>query len=121
MFKILFGSFARTKQTTMSDIDLAIYSDEPMSLLQQGSLIMDLEEEHGRKVDLVNLNNVIHTNPALAYNILFGGKLIECNNVQQYQEIKFYTLRNYLDSQHLRDMKQVYFLDRINNCNLAKK
>ena len=56
----LFGSFARGEQTPDSDIDLRLACGDNMTFGALYQLSLDLEDELGRKVDIV-------TNPPPAY------------------------------------------------------
>lgn len=50
----LFGSVARGEDTPQSDVDLlVVYDKEGVSLLKHASMIIDLEELLGRRVDIV--------------------------------------------------------------------
>ena len=50
----IFGSYARGEQNEKSDIDILIQPSENMSLLDLSGLKIELEENLGRKVDLVS-------------------------------------------------------------------
>ena len=53
----LFGSYSRGEETTESDIDILVDYDrtnERVSLLKMGGMLMDLSEIAGCKVDLVD-------------------------------------------------------------------
>jgi len=113
MFIILFGSQASQKQTPLSDTDIAIYSDNPLSYIEQGNLIIDFEQQYKTPVDLVILNDIIETNPVLAYNIMFTGKVIQCDSTAQYNAVKFRVLQHYLDTVELRNHFMRKFEERV--------
>jgi uncharacterized protein len=50
----LFGSYARGEQTAESDLDLLVDYAPGVSLFDVGALSHDLEQEYGRRVDLVS-------------------------------------------------------------------
>lgn len=52
----VFGSMARNDAHAGSDVDLLVESDEPVSGLSLGGLLMDAQDLLGRKVDVVTLN-----------------------------------------------------------------
>ncbi len=58
----LFGSFARGEQTDESDVDLLVEFEEQYhaSLLDIAGLKVDLEDQLGRKVDVVSTGAKIH-------------------------------------------------------------
>lgn len=49
----LFGSFARGEQTSDSDIDLRLVCGDTMTFGKLYELSLELEEELGRKIDIV--------------------------------------------------------------------
>lgn len=58
----LFGSFARGEQTPDSDIDLRLACGDSMTFGALYQLLLDLEDELGRKVDIVT-NPPQHMHP----------------------------------------------------------
>lgn len=52
---ILFGSLAKDTATPMSDLDLAVQLDQPLTLETKIALIEALALEFGRPVDLIDL------------------------------------------------------------------
>ena len=64
----LFGSFARSEQTPDSDIDLRLVCGNTMTFGTLYELSHELENELGRKVDIVT-NPLGHMRPAFRKNI----------------------------------------------------
>lgn len=64
----LFGSFARGEQTPDSDIDLRLACGNSMTFGALYQLSLDLEDELGRKVDIVT-NPPQHMRPSFRKNI----------------------------------------------------
>lgn len=64
----LFGSFARGQQTSDSDIDLRLVCDDTMTFGKLYELSLELEEELGRKVDIVT-NPPEHMRPAFRQSV----------------------------------------------------
>ena len=64
----LFGSFARGEQTPDSDIDLRLACGDNMTFGALYQLSLDLEDELGRKVDIVT-NPPQHMRPIFRKNI----------------------------------------------------
>ena len=56
-FALIFGSYASGRQTKLSDLDIAIYFDNPPDGLDLLSLINTLSDLIGIEVDLAVLNN----------------------------------------------------------------
>ncbi len=57
----LFGSFARNERK-YNDIDIAVEPPEGFSLLDMAGVLVELEDEVGKKVDLVSTRSI---NPRL--------------------------------------------------------
>ena len=64
----LFGSFARGEQTPDSDIDLRLACGDSMTFGTLYQLSLDLEDELGRKIDIVT-NPSQHMHPTFRKNI----------------------------------------------------
>ena len=56
-FALIFGSYASGRQTKLSDLDIAIYFDNPPDGLDLLSLINTISDLIGIEVDLAVLNN----------------------------------------------------------------
>jgi predicted nucleotidyltransferase len=54
----VFGSVRRAEANRRSDIDLLVRWRKPVSLLEKASFLVKLEQEFGRKVDLVDWSAV---------------------------------------------------------------
>jgi predicted nucleotidyltransferase len=63
----VFGSVARHSATSESDVDLLVDLPEPFSLLQLSSLVQDLQDLLGFRVQITSAN---HLRPELRDNIL---------------------------------------------------
>lgn len=76
----LFGSFARGEQTPDSDIDLRLACGDSMTFGALYQLSLDLEDELGRKVDIV-------TNPPQYMQPTFR-KNIKQDEVRLYEAVR---------------------------------
>lgn len=102
-FAILFGSYARGEAFPMSDIDIAIgIGDNNMSLMERGYIIAELESRIHIDVDLLILNGLSYTNPALAYHIFQKGYILFIRNQSTLTELKTETMLRYMDTSYLR-------------------
>ncbi len=54
----VFGSFARDKDNSSSDIDLIINPSHPVGLFALGKYVADLEEITSRKIDIATQNSI---------------------------------------------------------------
>lgn len=112
-FALLFGSYARDKQTTLSDIDIAIYTSCPIGLLEQGNILSVLEERLGKKIDLVLLNGLEKENAKMAFNIVDNHKVILNKQQQKYIDFKANTYKYYLDLKPMYEMFDNALRERI--------
>ncbi|KJU85994.1 DNA polymerase beta domain-containing protein [Candidatus Magnetobacterium bavaricum] len=102
VFAVLFGSFAEGRATRISDVDIGLYTQRDIDLLELGGVISDLEAVCHRRVDVVILNGLYKINPALAYEIVSKGLLILCRDNDSFIDFKRETFLYYLDTAYLR-------------------
>lgn len=114
-FAILFGSFARKKETPVSDVDLDIFVSSPIDLLTLGRLSSDLERMTRRNVDILVLNEILDRSPKIAYQVVASGRLIACRNPKGYVDFKTQAILRFLDTAYLRDTIDEAFLERVRN------
>lgn len=80
---ILFGSMATGKNTSKSDVDLAIKKNKPLTDQQKKIFIEQIAHITGRAVDLIDLSIV--GEPLLGQVIKYGKRLIGTDS--QYAEL----------------------------------
>ena len=90
---ILFGSYARGKQKTTSDIDIAIKPIEELNSLKMLDIKNKIEDAIGIDVHLINLNTI---NEDFKYEILISGKTLYCKNEYEFEMYKLKMYSNYL-------------------------
>lgn len=112
-FALLFGSFAREQPRPWSDVDIAVFASQPLSLLEIGQLAAALERGLGRDVDLLILNTALDHNPALAYKAISEGVLLFCRRREIFVDFKTKTVLRYLDTAFLRAMVARAFQERL--------
>lgn len=99
-FAYLFGSYAKGKETKLSDIDVAVYLSKFSDLFScRMRLMEEVSREMGKhSIDLIVLND---SPLILQYEIIRHGKILKDNKPQR---INFETriIRNYLDTEPLR-------------------
>ncbi len=103
-FALLFGSYAKGKQTFLSDIDIAIFTNRSIDLFEQGNLISLLEENLNKKVDLVLLNNLEKNDAKMAFNIVSNHEVILNRSNKKYVDFKADTYKYYFDLQPMYEM-----------------
>lgn len=107
-FIVLFGSRTDDTAKDASDFDVAVYLDKNRRLFSNSKLYSDLLDYisqtfdfHRDKIDLTDLNQA---DILLRYEITSKGKLLY-GDEEQYLEYKLFALKDYLDSQSLRDLE----------------
>ncbi len=94
---ILFGSTVRGEITPLSDIDIAVVVEDPTpeDEAELGSL-------YSRNIDLVLFHRLP---PYIQFQVLEEGKVLYLRDERRFKEIKFRTIRTYLE--HSRMYKRV--------------
>ncbi|MFQ6100668.1 MAG: HepT-like ribonuclease domain-containing protein [Anaerolineae bacterium] len=109
----LFGSAVREQRTPLSDVDVAVYLDEPdraRRVKVYASLLLDLRQVLGDgSVDLVYLNDA---SPVLAYQIITG-RLLYCADERQRVTVETRALRDYFDERPLEQTRHRLLRARI--------
>jgi len=114
-FALLFGSFANDTANNLSDIDIAIYTENKLDILEFGMLVSDLESVTEKRIDLVELKNLYKINAKLAFNIVDSHKLIFCNDEDKYIDFKSNTMQYYFDIKPMYEMFDKQLLKRLDN------
>jgi len=120
VFALLFGSHASQKVHTMSDLDIAIYTDSEIDLLMMGEIIAALEAEMNTKVDLVVLNDLYKTDPKLAFNITDNHEVIFCRDRECYIDFKTMSMKYYFDIAPMYEMFDKAPKERLKNGTYGK-
>ena len=108
----LFGSQVTGSTTALSDVDIAVLlrPDTPSRGLVQAELISDLMLVFGRSdVDVVLLHDA---SPLVKQRAISSGKLIYCVDDSARVRFEVATRRDYVETQHLRDVQDAAFLAR---------
>jgi len=120
-FAFSFGSSISGKFNSLSDVDIGIYFNKKIDLLEIGGIVSDLEKITGKKIDLVELNNLYLKNPFFAYEIITNSNLLFCKNENSLVEFKTKTYLNYLDTEKLRKTVNKDFYRRISDNKFGKR
>ena len=119
-FALLFGSYAKGTQTMLSDVDIAIYTNRSIDLLEQGHIVVHLEELLQKRIDLLVLNNLYKENSKMAFNVVDNHKVIFCNTLEKYVQFKTYTYKYYFDQKPMFEMFDKALLERIESGTYGK-
>lgn len=80
----LFGSMAKNRARSDSDLDIAVVSSTPLTAQTQIAIIEDLALAFGRPVDLIDLDR---THNPLLQQILIKGRRLLCHDRTRYAEL----------------------------------
>lgn len=114
-FAILFGSFTKNKVNDLSDIDIGLFTNKDMPLLEIGALTAGLESLLKRKVDLITLNDIYKNRPLFAYEIVSNGEIIICHKTANLIEFRKNTFLYYMDIAHMTDTVNKIFRERLDS------
>ena len=112
---IIFGSYAKNNANTLSDLDIAIFTQRELGLLEFGMLVSDLEQVTNLRVDLVVLNELYKTNAKLAFSILQNHELVFSNDREKYIDFKSNTMQYYFDIEPMYKMFDRELKQRLDN------
>ena len=117
---LLFGSFAAGNAHAMSDVDIAVQTRKPLSVLALGDLLSRLETALDKKVDLVTLNDLPSNRPLLAYAIYQNHHPLFVRNTDAYLRFKEEALHRYMDFKPVMEMQNRSFKQRLKDAVAAK-
>ncbi len=97
---ILFGSQVSGYIHPESDVDIAVWTERPLSAAQRTQLWIDLSNRFQSEIDLTVLN---HAEPLLLHQVATSGRLLYEDRHGAWLDFKGYAFRYYQDSKKLRD------------------
>lgn len=112
-FALLFGSFAEGRENRLSDIDIGVFLNKDIELIQRGKLVAGLEFVLARNVDILILNGLYIKNTLLSFEIVSRGKLLFCRDEDALTAFKRKTFLYFMDTRDLRDMVNTSFKKRL--------
>jgi predicted nucleotidyltransferase len=118
---MIFGSRVSGKDSSLSDIDIAVYSDPTFELIEFGKLISKLEAITICKVDLIELNGLNNSNNLLTYEIVSNHHLLFSNDQELFIDFKRNTFLTYFDQEYMRSLFNTNLLNRINTDMFGKR
>ena len=120
VFALFFGSVATGRENKLSDVDIGIYFNQNVELLEIGKISAELEKITGKNIDLVLLKDLYKRKPTFANEIVKKSELIFSRDDEKYVEFKKMTLLYYLDTQPLRKKFRENLSRRIDENKLGK-
>lgn len=111
-FAYIFGSQANGRALESSDIDIAVYFAEEISLVEEAYIRGDIIEEgkafFKKDVDIVSLNNA----PLLLkYEIIYNGIVIKAHD--EIGDFESLALREYFDFKYYSDIYDNVMIEKI--------
>jgi predicted nucleotidyltransferase len=96
---VLFGSAARGRMSSESDIDLGILVGKKLNLSKRTALWSEFSRLFPHEVDLTILN---YLNPVFRFEIARDGIVLFEDRVDRWDNWKSYTIRQYWDTEKFR-------------------
>lgn len=100
-FVLLFGSCADGSENPMSDVDIGLFFDGDIDLMEAGYDAAKLGEKLNRRVDMTILNHIEKKDPLFAFSILDRHILIAVKDESRYINFKTTVQLSYLDHKSL--------------------
>jgi predicted nucleotidyltransferase len=120
VFAILFGSQAAGKATPMSDVDIAVFTKEPITLLERGGLITRLEMIVQTPVDCIVLNDLAYAAPMLAFDVIANGSMLICKDFDAFVAYKVKVIHAHADFAPTHERLMTELFHRIENGTFGK-
>jgi len=94
LFAYIHGSYASGEETVLSDLDIAVFTEDNLGLKQRARLSRDLSRELEAEADISLLNNA---STAFRHQVLKKGKLIYSRDDITRRRFEEEVYRKYLD------------------------
>lgn len=120
-FALIFGSYANKSSNNMSDIDIGLFLNIDIPLLEVGSITSEIESAVKRNADIVILNNLYKKRPLFAYQIITNCEIIICKDHDRLTEFRKNTFLYYFDMKHLSEEANINLRKRINSNKFGKR
>ena len=101
LFALVFGSYASGKHRTSSDLDLAVFYQDPPGGLDVLYAINDLSNKTRREIDLVILNRA---SAFLRHQVMKTGIRLFISDKVAFREFRDRTIRDYQEYKYISGM-----------------
>jgi uncharacterized protein len=108
----LFGSNARGDESPTSDVDVAVWTERPIPLIDLGGLAERLAHAIGQQVDLVDLHAAP---PLLCRQVVAEGEALLVRDAYFKLEFEIEAVRRYEDTRPLRATQQQLLKSLVNH------
>ena len=98
---ILFGSRARGTQGRMSDTDVAVLADRPLTMKDKGMVAEQIAPALHVSEDAIDIVDLQNASPLLQYHVAEEGKLLR-GTVFDFTRFKVLAWKRYLDTARFR-------------------
>ena len=113
LFALVFGSTAAGRSNRLSDVDIGIYTEAEITLLEMGIIIAGLEKIVRKKVDLVILNDLYKKRPKFSFQVISSAKLLFTKNDDVFVNFKRNVFLYYIDARPLIETVDKSIIKRI--------
>lgn len=94
LFAYLHGSYARGEQTELSDLDIAVFSEEKVGVKKRARLSRIISEKTGQDVDIACLRNA---DIGFQHQVVRDGNLVYSVDEERRKRFEEEVYREYLD------------------------
>jgi len=111
---IQFGSSVRGKTHRESDVDFAYLAVRPLSLEEEGKLILDLARALSipiAKIDLSSLHRA--KNPLFLFELFKNATPLYVENTTIFDKYKLYSINIYFETQRYRKLSDTFLKNRV--------
>jgi predicted nucleotidyltransferase len=111
---VQFGSSIRGKTHPGSDVDFAYLSKSPLSLEEEGMLILDLAKAMKIAIEKIDLSSLHRAkNPTFLFELFKSAKPLYMENATIFDKYKLYSINIYFDTQKYRDISSAFLKNRV--------
>lgn len=100
---ILYGSVARGKETTMSDVDIGVMGTEPLS--HEDEAIIAEKIAHATGIAHIEVRRLHQVSPLFLLQVMNEGIVLFADTRTRAQELRLYAWKLSAETKHMRDAR----------------